>query len=243
MSNIKIEKVSKRYNPNDLPAVNDVSFEVKPGEIFGFLGPNGAGKTTLIKMMTGLLRPDAGAITMGGKDIVKTPEEAKKMFGYVPDTPSLFGKIRGIDYLNFIANIYEVSKEDREARIKEYSEALALTDALYDLVESYSHGMKQKLAVIGVLVYEPKVWILDEPLVGLDPKSAFTLKELMKKHAEKGNIVFFSSHILEVVEKLCDRIGIIRKGEIVTIGSIKEIKEAFKDESLEDIVLEIIDNE
>ena len=147
-----------------------------------------------------------------------------------------------MDYLNFIANIYEVPKEIREAKIKEYSEALALQDSLYDLIESYSHGMKQKLAVIGVLVYEPKVWILDEPLVGLDPKSAFTLKELMKKHAEKGNIVFFSSHIIEVVEKLCDRIGIIRKGKIVTIGSIKEIKESFKDESLEDIVLEIIDN-
>ena len=193
-------------------------------------------------MMTGLLRPDSGSITMGGNDIVKNPEETKKMFGYVPYTPSLFGKIKGMDYLNFIANIYEVPKDVREARIKEYSEALALQDSLYDLIESYSHGMKQKLAVIGVLVYEPKVWILDEPLVGLDPKSAYTLKDLMKKHAEKGNTVFFSSHILEVVEKLCDRIGIIIKGEIVTIGSIKEIKESFKDESLEDIVLEIIDN-
>lgn len=240
---IELKNLVKRYNPKDKNAVDNLSLEVAKGEIFGFIGPNGAGKTTTIKMMTGLLTPTAGTVSMNGFDIIKNSVEAKKSFGFVPDTPSLFEKIRGIDYLNFVANVYEVSLEDRHSRIDKYSKSLGLDEDLGSLISSYSHGMKQKLAVIGVLVYEPKIWILDEPLVGLDPQSAFTLKELMKEHAAKGNTVFFSSHILEVVEKLCHRVGIVQKGKLIYVDTLENMRETYKDMSLEDSVLEIMNHE
>ena len=180
---------------------------------------------------------------VNGHDIVKDSVEAKRNFGYVPDTPTLFEKVKGLDYLNFISNIYDVPMGLREERMEKYSTALGLRDSLKELVGSYSHGMKQKLAVIGVLMYEPKVWILDEPLVGLDPQSAYTLKELMKEHAAKGNTVFFSSHILEVVEKLCHRVGIIQKGQLRYLDTIENMKNAYEGKSFEDIALEILKNE
>ena len=220
---IEITNVSKSYNGSTY-AVKDLSLAVPSGEIFGFLGPNGAGKSTTIKMITGIHGVDKGTITINGIDIMKNPMEAKKTFGYVPDSPDMFLRLKGIEYLNFMADMYEVPKEVRQERIESLAKKFDLYNALSDQIQSYSHGMRQKIVIIGVLVHEPDVWILDEPLTGLDPKSAYILKEMMREHADKGKIVFFSTHVLEVAEKLCDRVAIINKGNLQFKGNLDEIK-------------------
>lgn len=241
---ILINNVSKTYARGRVKAVNSINLEVKKGEIFGFLGPNGAGKTTTIKMITGILKPDEGQIFVNGINVVSEPIKAKKQIGFVPDNPEIFNRLTGIEYLNFIADIYEVDGKQRYEKINEFAEIFEIKDALNSSIGSYSHGMKQKLIIIGALIHNPPVWILDEPLVGLDPKAAFLLKEMMRKHADNGNTVFFSTHIMEVAERLCDRIGIIKKGEIIFTGTIDELRQIREEnDSLENLFLELVDNE
>lgn len=241
---IIINNVSKTYARGRVKAVNSINLEVKKGEIFGFLGPNGAGKTTTIKMITGILKPDEGQILVNGINVLSEPIKAKKQIGFVPDNPEIFNRLTGIEYLNFIADIYEVDGKQRYEKINELAEIFEIKDALNSSIGSYSHGMKQKLIIIGALVHNPPVWILDEPLVGLDPKAAFLLKEMMRKHADNGNTVFFSTHIMEVAERLCDRIGIIKKGEIIFTGTIDELRQIREEnDSLENLFLELVDNE
>lgn len=238
---IEIKGVSKTYAKGKKKAVDDISLDIRNGEIFGFLGPNGAGKTTTIKMMTGILLPDAGSIEINGIDIVKNPVEAKKNIGFVPDNPEIFNRLTGIEYLNFIADVYEVSEEERHKNIAQMGEEFKIKDALPSSINSYSHGMKQKLVLMGALLHNPPVWILDEPMVGLDPESAFELKNMMRRHTDAGNSVFFSTHVMEVAEKLCDRIGIIKAGKIIFTGTIDELRNLRKeDESLENLFLELI---
>jgi ABC-2 type transport system ATP-binding protein len=236
---ISISGVSKSYNKGSVKAVDDLNLEVRPGEIFGFLGPNGAGKTTTIKMIVGLLNPDAGAITLNGKDIQKQPIEAKMTIGYVPDNPDMFERLTGLEYLNFMADVYMVPQAQRRERMERFLELFEMTNAAGDLIKSYSHGMRQKIIITGALIHDPSMWILDEPLVGLDPKSAHLLKDLMRKHCDAGNTVFFSTHVLEVAEKLCDRIGIIHKGKLIAIGTMAELRQGDRAESLESIFLEL----
>ncbi len=240
---IEFKDVSKSYI-KDKKSVDSLNFSVEDGEIFGFLGPNGAGKTTTIKMLTGILDIDVGGdILIDGKSIKSNPLEAKKQFGYIPDSPDMFLKLKGKEYLNFIADIYEISKEDRKERIENLAKKFKIYDDLDSRMESYSHGMRQKLMIISVLLHNPKNWILDEPMTGLDPKSAFDLKEMMKVHAKNGNTVFFSTHVLEVAEKLCDRIGIINKGKLLFVGTFEEMKSKLKENaSLEELFLEITEN-
>lgn len=240
---IEFKDVSKSYI-KDKKSVDSLNFSVQDGEIFGFLGPNGAGKTTTIKMLTGILDIDVGGdILIDGKSIKSNPLKAKKQFGYIPDSPDMFLKLKGIEYLNFIADIYEISKEDRKERIENLAKKFKIYDDLDSRMESYSHGMRQKLMIISVLLHNPKNWILDEPMTGLDPKSAFDLKEMMKVHAKNGNTVFFSTHVLEVAEKLCDRIGIINKGKLLFVGTFEEMKSKLKENaSLEELFLEITEN-
>ena len=236
---IEIKNVSKSYIKNQ-KCIDNLNLEIKDGEIFGFLGPNGAGKTTTIKMITGILQMDEGDILIDGTSISENPVEAKKKFGFVPDNPDLFLKLKGIEYLNFLADIYKVPKENRKEKIESLSKQFNIFENLNDKIQNYSHGMRQKIVVTGALLHSPHNWILDEPMTGLDPKSAHDLKELMKEHTKKGNTVFFSTHVLEVAEKLCDRIGIINKGKLIFVGTYDEMKKQFKeDASLEELFLEI----
>lgn len=240
---INISKVSKSYVKGK-KSVDNLDLEIRDGEIFGFLGPNGAGKTTTIKMIAGILNMDEGDILVDGKSITKDPLEAKKNFGFVPDSPDIFLRLKGIEYLNFLADIYEISSDIRKERIEELTKKFEIYDVLENQIQSYSHGMRQKIVIVGVLLNNPKNWILDEPMTGLDPKSSYDLKEMMRKHAKEGNSVFFSTHVLEVAEKLCDRIGIINKGKLIFVGTYKEMKEKFKENaSLEELFLEITDHE
>lgn len=236
---IKIENLSKSYNKGSVKAVDNLNLHVRPGEIFGFLGPNGAGKTTTIKMIVGLLNPDSGSITIKGFDSRKQSLESKRNLSYVPDNPDVYDRLTGMEYLNFMADVYRVPVQTRKERIQYFLDMFSLTDAAGDLIKSYSHGMKQKIVLTGALLHDPALWVLDEPMVGLDPKSAHQLKELMRKHCDKGNTVFFSTHVLEVAEKLCDRLAIINKGKIVAIGTLEELKQGEQAESLENIFLEL----
>jgi len=241
---LELKNVSKTYSNGKVKAVDNISFTHKEGEILGFLGPNGAGKTTTIKMIVGLLKPDSGTITINGIDNQQHSIEAKKSFGYVPDNSQIYERLKGIEYLKFISDVFQIPKEEREASIKKYSEMFSLTNALNDMVSSYSHGMKQKLSLISALIHKPDLFILDEPMVGLDPKSSFKLKEIMREHCNEGKSVFFSTHVLEVAEKICDRIAIINEGKIIALGTMEELKEkAGKEETLENIFLEVTDNE
>lgn len=206
-------------------AVNSISFNVNKGEILGFLGPNGAGKTTTINMIVGLLEPNDGEIKIEGIDAIENSYEAKKKIAYLPDNPEIYENMTGRKFVNFIANIFEVPKNLIEERTNEYASLFDLTSDLDNLISSYSHGMKQKIALISALVHDPEVLILDEPMVGLDPKSSFNLKEIFKKRCQENKSVFFSSHVMEVVEKICDRIIIINKGNIIAQGTIEELKE------------------
>ena len=237
---IEIKNVSKRYK-KDKNVIDNLNLEIKDGEIFGFLGPNGAGKTTTIKMITGILEIDKGDILIDKKSITKEPLEAKKQMGLVSDNPDVFLKLKGIEYLNFIADVYEVSTEDRMERIKKLAEKFEIINVLNNKIESYSHGMRQKLIIIGALLHNPKNWILDEPMTGLDPKSSFELKNMMREHANQNNTVFFSTHILDVAERLCDRIGIIDKGKLLFVGTYEDLKNELKEnKSLEELFMEII---
>ena len=202
---IELKDVSKMYKKGN-KVIDRLNLKINDGEIFGFLGPNGAGKTTTINMITGILEINEGNIFIDGKSIIDDPIEAKKMMGLVPDNPDIFLKLKGIEYLNFIADVYEVETEDRIKRIKELAQRFEIIDVLNNKIESYSHGMRQKLIIIGVLLHDPKNWILDEPMTGLDPKASFELKKMMREHANKSNTLFFSTHILEVSEKICDRV-------------------------------------
>jgi len=238
---IEISGVSKTYAKGSVKAVDDINVEIRNGEIFGFLGPNGAGKTTTLKMITGILKPDGGSIKINGIDIVKEPVNAKGHIGFVPDNPEIFNRLTGMEYLNFIADMYDVPDKERYDMINELAEEFKIKDALPSSVNSYSHGMRQKLVLIGALLHNPSVWVLDEPMVGLDPEASFELKNRMRKHADSGNSVFFSTHIMEVAEKLCDRIGIIKKGKFVFVGTVDELRNTKKeDESLENLFLELI---
>jgi len=240
---INIQHVTKKYTP-ETKAVDDLTLEVLPGEIFGFIGPNGAGKTTTIKMITGITSFDEGTISIDGKSIKSEPIEAKKLFGFVPDSPDMFLRLKGIEYLNFMADVYNVSIEDRKKRIADMAAKFEMTNALSDKIQSYSHGMRQKIVIMGGIIHEPQNWILDEPMTGLDPKSSHILKEMMREHTSKGYSVFFSTHVLEVAEKLCDRIGIINKGKLLYCGTMEDMKKKYtSDNSLEEIFLELTKNE
>lgn len=237
---IEIKHVTKIYG-GTTKAVDDIDITLPTGEIIGFIGPNGAGKTTTIKMITGVLSPDEGEILINGKNIVKEPLEAKREFGLVPDNADIFLRLKGIEYLNFIADIYQVDGAVRKERIEQLSKTFEMESALQDKILSYSHGMRQKIVIMGVLITDPKVWILDEPMTGLDPQSAYSLKEMMREHASRGNTVFFSTHVLEVAERLCDKVAIINKGKIIYFGTLEDLKLAHSQlNSLEDIFLEVI---
>ncbi len=235
---LKISNVSKAYSKGTVKAVDNISLKVKPGEIFGFLGPNGAGKTTTIKMITGILPIDQGTITVNGYDIEKEPIEAKMSMGFVPDSHDVYERLMGIEYLNFIADVYDVSAKDRKERIDKYLDMFEMKDAASQPIKSYSYGMKQKIILTGALLHMPPLWILDEPMTGLDPRASHLLKEEMHQHCAKGNTVFFSTHVLEVAEKLCDRIGIINKGKIIAVGTLDELRKS-GDSSLESIFLKL----
>lgn len=236
---IKIENVTKSYSKGKIKAVDELNLHVKKGEIFGFIGPNGAGKTTTIKMLTGILAPDSGEIYINGKNIKTDTIEVKKSIGYVPDSQEIYDRLTGMEYLNFIGDIYGVSSIERRDRIERYLELFALKGAIGELIRSYSHGMKQKLMLIAALLHEPPLWLLDEPLVGLDPRAALTLKEAMRDHCNNGNTVFFSTHVLEVAEKLCDRIGIIKDGKLIASGTLEELRSGETGASLEHIFFEL----
>lgn len=239
---IEIKKVKKVFNGN-VVAIDNLNLTINDGEIVGFIGLNGAGKTTAIKMMTGILVPDSGTIKVNGYDVVKNSLEAKQITGYIADSPDMFLRLTGLEFINFIADIYKVSKEDREERIKYFGERFNLLDVLDKPMQGYSHGTRQKMMVIAALVHNPAVWILDEPLIGLDPKSQIELKNMMREHADKNNSVFFSTHVLEIAEKLCDRVAIIDKGKIVFIGTLDELKKKYKKKDLDKLFMEVIDND
>jgi ABC-2 type transport system ATP-binding protein len=238
---IEFRRVSKSYNKGKVKAVDELDLVIKPGEIFGFLGPNGAGKTTTIKMIVGLLKPDAGAIIINGLDSQKDALKCKAMTTYVPDYPAIYERLTGLEYLNFIGDVYGVPKKDRIARIEKWLEIFELSQAVSSPIQSYSHGMRQKIVLMAALLPAPRVMVLDEPLVGLDPRASHHLKEIMREHCDQGKTLFFSTHIMEVAEKLCDRMGIINKGKLIACGSMDELKKLNHEqqESLENIFLEL----
>lgn len=240
---IIMKNLTKIYG-GKVKAVDHVSLELRPGEIFGFLGPNGAGKTTTIKMLTGITDPDAGDISIRDIDLKKEPLRFKKQFGFVPDSPDMFLRLKGLEYLNFMGDIYEVDAELRRERIDRLAKRFDMESALGDSVSSYSHGMRQKIVLMGALIHDPYLWVLDEPMTGLDPKSSFHLKEMMREHTDQGNVVFFSTHVLEVAEKLCDRVGIINRGKLMFCGTMEELRRTAKgDSGLEKIFLEMTKDE
>ena len=234
MNMLKIEHLTKVYG--DYKAVDDLSLHIQKGQIYGFIGHNGAGKTTTLKSVVGILPFDQGSITIDGHSLQKEPLVCKKLMAYIPDNPDLYEYLTGIQYLNFICDIYQISKQDREENIKKYSDMLELTSDLAQPISAYSHGMKQKLAVIAAFVHHPQLIIMDEPFVGLDPKASHLLKQLMKDFCKQGGAIFFSTHVLEVAEKLCDQIAIIKQGQLIVTGPTQEV---IGDESLEEVFLEL----
>ncbi len=242
---ISINNVSKQYSKGKIKAVDGLSLEVNKGEVFGFIGPNGAGKTTTIKMITGIISPSEGNVSINGFDMGKEPIPAKQCIGFVPDAHELYDRLTGMEYLNFMADVYQVDAATRKAHIEKYLNLFELEKAVFQQIKSYSRGMKQKLTIIGALIHNPPVWVLDEPMVGLDPRAAHLLKEEMRAHCDKGNTVFFSTHVLDVAERLCDRIGIINKGKLVQVGTLEELRKADreKDASLEQLFLEMTSDE
>lgn len=235
---LKIVNFSKTYGNSSKKAVDNLSLHIKKGEIFGFIGHNGAGKTTTIKAIVGITDFDEGDILIDGLSIKDHAIECKSKIAYIPDNPDIYTSLTGIDYLNFIADVYGIDKNEREETIKKYATLFEILPNLGDLISTYSHGMKQKLVIISALIHNPKLLVMDEPFVGLDPKAAFDLKQVMKKLCDNGVSIFFSSHVLEVVEKLCDRVGIIKDGKLVKCGKVSDIK---GDESLESVFLELND--
>ncbi len=231
---LKIEHLTKIYG--EKKAVDDLSLHIRPGEIYGFIGHNGAGKTTTLKSVVGILKFDEGEIQIDGTSIKDDPVGCKRKIAYIPDNPDLYDYMTGIKYLNFIADIFGVSAEDRMERIRDYADRFELTDDLAQPIAAYSHGMKQKLAIIAAWLHEPKFIIMDEPFVGLDPKASHLLKIMMREVCEKGGAIFFSTHVLEVAEKLCDKVAIIKGGKLIRSGTMEEVK---GDESLETVFLEM----
>ena len=231
---LKIEHLTKTYGQKK--AVNDLSLHIRPGEIYGFIGHNGAGKTTTLKSVVGILEFDEGEITVDGISVKENPIGAKKIIAYIPDNPDLYNYMSGVQYLNFIADIFRIENSVRSERINDYAAKFELTSDLAQPISSYSHGMKQKLAIISALIHEPKLLIMDEPFVGLDPKAAFIMKGLMRELCDKGGAIFFSTHVLEVAEKLCDKIAIIKNGVLIKSGTTEEVT---GDESLEEVFLEL----
>lgn len=235
---IKADSLTMIYG-NGHKATDDVSFNIKAGEIVGFAGPNGAGKTTVIKMLTGILKPTSGNVVINGFDINKDPISAKMSFAYIADNPDILIQLTGLEYLNFIADMYAVPKEVREEKIKTLSERFGMSDVLNTQMREYSHGMRQKLMVISALIHNPPAWILDEPMTGLDPSAAFELKQMMREHAKAGNAVLFSTHVLEVAEQLCDRIIIVNKGKIVIEGTLEFLRLQNPGMTLEEIFVKL----
>lgn len=233
---LKIENLTKRYG--EKIAVNNLSLHIAPGEIYGFIGHNGAGKTSTLKCIVGIQDFDEGEIYIDSKSIKKQPIECKKLFAYIPDNPDIYDFMTGIQYLNFVADIFEVSQQERSELIKKYADMFEISGSLNDAINSYSHGMKQKLVIISALIHSPKLIIMDEPFVGLDPKASHILKGIMRQICDDGGAIFFSTHVLEVAEKLCDRVAIIKNGNLVVSGTIDEVK---GDSSLEEVFLELED--
>jgi len=234
---LRIESLTKSYG--DKIAVDDLTLHIKSGEIYGFIGHNGAGKTTTIKACCGILKFDSGEIFIDGGSIKTDPVGCKKKLAYIPDNPDMYEFLSGIRYLNFVADIYGITQDARQEKIKKYADMFALTPDLAQPVSAYSHGMKQKLAVIAALIHDPKLIIMDEPFVGLDPKASYILKELMRQHCDRGGAIFFSTHVLEVAEKLCDMVAIIKSGKLIISGKMEEVR---GNESLEDVFLELEDD-
>ncbi len=232
---IEIKNLSKIYN-NEKKAVDNISLKINDGEIFAFIGHNGAGKTTTIKAITGILDFEQGDILINGKSIKKEQIACKMQMAYVPDNPDLYENMKAIDFINFICDMYEISKNERKARIEKYINLFELSNNMNDEISSFSHGMKQKVALIAAIAHNPNILIMDEPFVGLDPKAVFDMKEIMREMCKEGKTIFFSTHILEVAEKLCSRVAIIKKGKIVKVGNMEEVK---GDESLEKVFLEL----
>ena len=231
---LSISHLTKKYG--DKVAVDDLTLDIADGEIYGFIGHNGAGKTPTIKAVAGILGFESGEITIAGLSIKENPLECKKKMAYIPDNPDLFDYMSGIKYLNFVADVYGVSAEDRQERIRKYADAFELTDSLAQPVNEYSHGMKQKLAIISAWIHQPRLIIMDEPFVGLDPKAAHILKQMMRELCDNGGSIFFSTHVLEVAEKLCDNVAIIKNGKLIKSGTMEEVK---GDSSLENVFLEL----
>lgn len=231
---LKINSLTKTYG--DKKAVEDLTLHINPGEIYGFIGHNGAGKTTTIKACCGILQPDSGEIYVDGVSIKDNPNECKAKMAYIPDNPDLYEFMTGIQYLNFIADIFGVSAKDRQERIRKYGDIFELTGDLAQPISAYSHGMKQKLVIISALIHQPKLIIMDEPFVGLDPKASHLLKEIMREICDNGGAIFFSTHVLEVAEKLCDKVAIIKAGKLIKSGTMEEVK---GDDSLESVFLEL----
>ena len=235
---LKIENLTKSYQ--GVVAVDDLSLEVESGDIYGFIGHNGAGKSTTLKCIVGVLNFEQGAIYVDGKSIKDSPIETKKVMAFIPDNPDIYDHLTGIQYLNFIADIYGVNKTERLSLIEEYAILLGMKNDLGDLIGSYSHGMKQKLVIISALIHKPKLLVMDEPFVGLDPKATHSLKEVMRKICQDGGAIFFSTHVLEVAEKLCNKIAIIKSGRLIANGATESV---IGDKSLEDTFLELTENE
>lgn len=231
---LKIEHLSKTYG--EKKAVEDLSLHIRPGEIYGFIGHNGAGKTTTIKAACGILQYDSGEIYVDGVSLKENPLQCKKELAYIPDNPDLYEFMTGIQFLNFVADVFAVTEEDRKKRIRRYGDAFELTADLSQPIASYSHGMKQKIAIISALIHNPKLIIMDEPFVGLDPKASYLLKEIMREICNQGGAIFFSTHVLEVAEKLCDKVAIIKKGKLIKSGTMEDVK---GDTSLENVFLEL----
>ena len=236
---IQFDHVSKKYGKSAVLAVDDLNLTIEKGKLFGMIGPNGAGKSTSIKLMTGIIAPTEGSVLVGGHDMAKDPIAAKREIGFVPDSHELYDRLTGLEYLNFMADVYQVGAAERKAHIEKYLNLFELEDAAGEQIRSYSRGMKQKLTIIGALIHNPSVWVLDEPMVGLDPKSSHVLKEEMRRHCDAGNTVFFSTHVLEVAEKLCDMVAIIKGGKLIVSGSMEAVK---GDTSLEEVFLELEDD-
>lgn len=235
---IELKDITKVYG-GKVKALDNISLSVPGGCIYGFLGPNGAGKTTAIKLITGIIKPDRGSVKVDGEEAMSI--ESKKNIGFVPDDPNVFLRLKGIEYLGFMADIYDVSTSERETRIKEFAQRFDMEKALSDKIQSYSHGMRQKIVIMGALIHQPKVWILDEPMTGLDPKSSFELKKMMAEHSEKGNTVFFSTHVLDVAEKVCDKLAVVNEGTILFSGNMEDLKKS-SSVSLEKMFLEMTEN-
>ncbi|MBR2811715.1 MAG: ABC transporter ATP-binding protein [Solobacterium sp.] len=233
---LKIEHLTKTYGTKK--AVDDLSLHIRPNEIFGFIGHNGAGKSTTLKSVVGILPFDAGTILINGKDIQSDPVACKKDIAYIPDNPDLYEFMSGIRFLNFIGDVFAVPASIRQERIRKYADLLDLTNDLNQPISAYSHGMKQKLAVISAWIHTPQLIIMDEPFVGLDPKASHLLKQMMREHCDNGGAIFFSTHVLEVAEKLCDKVAIIKQGKLIRVGTMEEVK---GDDSLEDVFLELED--